>query len=211
MGNAQTTPAATAPASPAAPPHLLATTFGDWTWRCVASADGRAATGCEIGQSVKVNQGGKVIEILNLAVSRANDKAGKVEWALVALTPLDVHLPSEFALTVGGDADKDKAKGKNKDKPKPLLTQYRNCNQMGCFVVTPLDAAMISRLKQEQEAAAFFRLLNGKTVKVVFSLKGFDKAIEALASKDLPPPVVATAAPAPQPNPPAPAPAAPAK
>jgi len=188
IGNAQTPP----PANPAAAaPKLLAQKFDDWTWRCVAPAGGAAPTGCEVAQAVKVNQEGKTVEVLNLAVSKATDKAGKVEYALVALTPLDVHLPSQFGLLIGDD------KAKGKDKQKPILTQYRNCNQMGCFVVMPIDAATVSKFKQAQEGAGFFRLINGKTVKVVFSLKGFDKAIDALASKELPPAAVAAAAPVP--------------
>lgn len=187
-------------AGPDQAPRLLAKRFDDWTWRCVAPADGKTPPTCEAAQTVRVNQNGKAIDILNLAVSRASDKSGKVEWALVTLTPLDVHLPSDFGLTVGGgDGKVNQAKSKTdrsaKDSEKPTLTRYRNCNQMGCFVVTPLDAAMITRLKQAHEGAGFFRLVNGKTVKVVFSLKGFDKAIEALAGKDLPPPVAVTDAP----------------
>jgi len=165
-------PASTAPASSA--PRLLAQRFDDWIWRCSVPAD--AGPSCEIAQSVRVSQDGKAVDILNLAVSRANDKAGKVEWALIVLTPLDVHLPSDFALTIGGD----------KSKIKPIMSHYRNCNHLGCFVVTPLDAATINSFKQAQEGAGFFRLLNGKTVKVVFSLKGFDKALDGLTSKTLP-------------------------
>ena len=173
-------------------PRLLAQRFDDWIWRCSVSASTNPS--CEIAQSVRVNQDGKAVDILNLAVSRANDKAGKVEWALIALTPMDVHLPSEFALTVGSE----------KSKLKPIMSHYRNCNQMGCFVVTPLDAATISSFKQAQEGAGFFRLLNGKTIKVVFSLKGFDKAIDSLASKALPS-AAASSAPAPVATAPTPA------
>lgn len=180
-----------AAATPAAP-RLLAQRYDDWVWRCVVPGDSSVATSCEVAQSVTVNQDGRAIDILNLAISRANDKAGNVSWAMVALTPLDVFLPAEFGLTVGDGTTA--AKGSNKkdsNPPAPTLTPYRNCNQLGCFVIIPLDDATVVRFRNSQEGAGFFRLLNGKTVKVVFSLKGFDKAFASLASKALPPPVVA--------------------
>ena len=179
-------PASPAIAAPAAP-RLLTKKFDDWTWRCVAPADGKSPASCETALTVRVNQDGKTIEILNLAVSKADDKAGKVSHALVALTPFDVHLPSQFGLTISD------SRAAEKDRPKPIVAPYRNCNQQGCFVVTPLDATTIARLRAAQEGAGFFRLIDGKTVKVVFSLKGFDKAIDALGSKELPPPAAVAA------------------
>lgn len=213
-------PAGTAPRAPnpagaastPAAPRLLAQRFDDWVWRCVVPGDASAATSCEVAQSVTVNQDGRAIDILNLAISRANDKAGKVSWAMVALTPLDVFLPDGFGLTVGDDTA-TAAKGGNKKDNTPAMptpTPYRNCNQLGCFVIIPLDDPTVIRLRTSQEGAGFFRLLNGKTVKVVFSLKGFDKAFASLASKALPPPVVANMS-APQATAAQPAPASQAK
>ncbi|EHH05417.1 hypothetical protein ATCR1_14841 [Agrobacterium tumefaciens CCNWGS0286] len=39
-----------------------------------------------------VDQGGKPVEVLNLAISRANDKAGKANWVLLACTVPDTEL-----------------------------------------------------------------------------------------------------------------------
>lgn len=148
--------------------------FDDWTLRCFLppkNKDGSTAT-CEIAQPLMVNQDGKPVEILNLAVSRASDKAGKADWALVVLTPLDVQLSSDFGFAAGS--------------AKPSLLRYRNCNQLGCFVIVPLDRERINQMKRAADGAAFFRLLNGQAVKVTFSLKGFTKAFEALSSGTVP-------------------------
>ncbi|QCL76497.1 MULTISPECIES: invasion associated locus B family protein [Agrobacterium] len=150
--------------------------FDDWTLRCVvaAGADHKVPqkASCEIAQPLMVDQGGKPVEVLNLAISRANDKAGKANWALVALTPLDVHLASDFGFGAGS--------------AKPSLVRYRNCNHAGCFVIIPLDNSLISQMKQASNGATFFRLLGGQAVKVSFSLKGFTKAFDALSAGTVP-------------------------
>ena len=152
--------------------------FDDWTLRCVVAAttDDKAPEkpACEIAQPLMVDQGGKPVEVLNLAVSHASDKAGKATWALVVLTPLDVHLASDFGFGAGS--------------AKPSLVRYRNCNHAGCFVIIPLDNNRIGQLKQASDGATFFRLLNGQTVKVSFSLKGFTKAFDALSAGTVPAP-----------------------
>lgn len=150
--------------------------FDDWTLRCVVAAETGDKTpekpACEIAQPLMVDQGGKPVEVLNLAISHANDKAGKANWALVALTPLDVHLASDFGFGAGS--------------AKPSLARYRNCNHAGCFVIIPLDDNRISQMKQASDGATFFRLLNGQAVKVSFSLKGFTKAFDALSAGTVP-------------------------
>lgn len=150
--------------------------FDDWTLRCVVppATNEKPATppACEIAQPLMVNEDGKPVEILNLAVSRANDKAGKADWALVVLTPLDVHLASDFGFAAGA--------------VKPSLLKYRNCNHLGCFVIVPLDRDRLAQMKKATDGTAYFRLLNSQTVKVSFSLKGFTKAFDALASGTIP-------------------------
>jgi invasion protein IalB len=150
--------------------------FDDWMLRCVVAAgvdhNVPEKASCEIAQPLMVDQGGKPVEVLNLAISRANDKAGKANWALVALTPLDVHLASDFGFGAGS--------------AKPSLVRYRNCNHAGCFVIIPLDNNRISQMKQASDGATFFRLLNGQAVKVSFSLKGFTRAFDALSAGIVP-------------------------
>lgn len=115
-----------------------------------------------------VDVDGKPVELLNLAVTRASDKAGEAKWAMVVLTPLDVQLNADFGLAIG--------------TAEPVLLRYRNCNRLGCFVLAPLDDRRIRQLERAAAGAVYFRLLDGQAVKVSFSLKGFTKAMVALSS-----------------------------
>ena len=153
-------------------PELVPQRFEDWTLRCARQAS--AAAACELSQSVKISRDGKLMEVISLAVSRAKDKADKINWALVAVTPLDVHLPSKFGISVG--------------KAAVTTAPYRNCNRFGCWAVVPLDAELIERFQAQNGAAALFRTLDGKTVRIVFSLKGFTKSFRALSSGKQPAP-----------------------
>jgi invasion protein IalB len=149
---------------------ITAERFDDWTLRCVTAA--ATSPACEVTQPLMVSHDGEPVEILKLAVSRASDKAGKADWALVVLTPLDVHLPADFGFATGA--------------AKPVLLKYRNCNQLGCFVIVPLENERLGAMKKASDGTAYFRLLNGQTVKVSFSLKGFTKAFDALATGKVP-------------------------
>ncbi|MDX8354529.1 invasion associated locus B family protein [Cognatiyoonia sp. IB215182] len=151
---------------------VVAEQFEDWQHRCISHKRPDQTAACELSQSVQVDQDGRSVEVLNIALSRADDAAGSVGWALVVLTPRDVHLPSDFGLKLGNTA--------------PFLTRYRNCNEAGCWVVVPADEAVLSAMKRGIEGAANFRLLNGQVVSVVFSLRGFTAGFEALAAGQIP-------------------------
>lgn len=151
--------------------------YDDWTYQCLLptkQAEDESEPKCEISQSVQAEQNGTNVELFNVALIRADDKAGKVKWALVILTPLglNIHLPSDFGLIVG--------------KKKPFLTRFRNCNAQGCQVVIPADNSLLRSLKRANNGAGLFRLLNGKVIRVEFSLKGFTKAFNALTSGNPP-------------------------
>ncbi|NKC14518.1 MAG: hypothetical protein GKR94_20750 [Gammaproteobacteria bacterium] len=68
---------------------------------------------------------------------------------------------------------------------RPFPTRFRHCNAQGCQVVIPADHSLLTNLKRANNGAGLFRLLNGKVIRVEFSLKGFTKAFNALASGDL--------------------------
>lgn len=164
-------------------PEKFEQAYADWTLSCIRGPATTVAVGakkttsnkCEIVQTVTAAAGGKPVQLLELGVSPAKDKAGKVDWALVVLTPLDVLLSSDFGLEAG--------------HKKPELFRYRNCNHLGCFAVVPLGRKLLAGLKRESKGATYFRLLNGQAVKVVFSLKGFSKAFDALESGKEPEPL----------------------
>lgn len=148
--------------------NLTSHAFDDWTLHCAEETDaaGKAVRHCEIAQAVAVADEGRAVEMLRLAVSRSGE-GGKNAFTLVALAPLDVHLPSQFGL-FAGDA-------------KLALAPYRNCNPNGCFVLIPLSKQDIKRLKRARQGAALFRDLGGRPIKLSFSLMGFTKAFDSLA------------------------------
>lgn len=153
-------------------PTVVAEHFEDWQYRCISPHGPDQTTACELSQSVQVNQNGRRVEVLNVSLSRADDAAGNVGWALVVLTPQDVHLPSDFGLELGNTA--------------PFLVRFRNCNDAGCWVVIPADDTVLSAMKRGLEGAANFRLLNGQVVSVIFSLRGFTAGFEALGAGQIP-------------------------
>lgn len=163
-------------AGAAAAPSVSEIRFDDWVLRCVAQPidvktkpDASAKAACELAQSVKATLSGKEVPVLEIAVSPAADKAGKARHALVVLTPLDVLLSSDFGLQIG--------------KGKQEVYRYRNCNHLGCFAVVPLTRERLNALVASRDAAMFFRLLDGQTVKIMVSLKGFGQALEAFSAK----------------------------
>ena len=147
-------------------PDIWSEQFTDWTYTCVT---GPAASepSCKLSQSVQIEQDGQLVEVLSLALSPAEDKTGNVEWALIVLTPQDVHLPSDFGLSFGA--------------AEPVLTRYRNCNLLGCWGVVPANARVLAGMKRAMDGGGHFRLLDGQVVKVVFSLRGFTAGFNALA------------------------------
>jgi invasion protein IalB len=162
-------------------PDISGQRFEDRVYRCAgAGSEFPGAASCEIFQSVQVEQGGQRIEVVNLAISAA--RAGEAgapsaaQWQLIALAPLDSHLPSGLGLIVG--------------KRKRLTESFRNCNHAGCWVVMPADGAMIDAMKRAAKGEVRFRLLGGQSVSVVFSLSGFTAAFDALSSGILPVPAV---------------------
>jgi invasion protein IalB len=151
--------------------------FGDWTLKCVTAARTEQSTKnpdhvCEIFQSVAVDDQGQPVEIMSLAVASFSRLKGKARYTLVAVVPLDVHLPSDFRLSAGGT--------------ELALARYRNCDNRGCFVLVPLSDKAIKRLKKAMDGGAHFTDIAGRPIKVVFSLRGFTKAFDSLASGAVP-------------------------
>ncbi len=145
--------------------------FQDWTWRCLVpekDGDAKRSGGCEIRQTLQSKEGEQNLTLLRLAVSKASDKAGKVDWALVVVTPLNVALAADIGLSAG--------------PTEPETIRYRNCTHEGCYAIFPLNEKRLQKMKSAQNGAIFFRVLNGQAIKVPFSLMGFTKAFNVLQS-----------------------------
>ena len=157
--------------------------YDDWYYRCIEqTADKKSpARQCEVLQvaQVKSPSGDKNskkvaqnVSVLTLAFSKGlpDKKSKKRAVLLTILTPLNIHLPSGFEITV--------------DKNKPIKNVYRNCNQAGCWVNAQLSARDMKRLKKGKFGLGQMRLLNGQNVRIKFSLKGLGQALAALEKEE---------------------------
>lgn len=156
--------------------------FEDWYYRCIAPAGKSNASElqCEVLQVAQVktpskgddtsSTSDKSVSVLTLAFSKGLPAKGKKKRDILftVLTPLNIHLPSGFEVTV--------------DKGKPVKHTYRNCNQAGCWVNAQLSQKDVQRLKRGAFGVGQMRLLNGQNVRIKFSLKGLKRALAALES-----------------------------
>lgn len=157
--------------------------YNDWYYRCIEQkADKKSpARQCEVLQVAQVKspsadktskKAAQNVSVLTLAFSKGlpDKKSKKRAVLLTVLTPLNIHLPSGFELTV--------------DKNKPIKNVYRNCNQAGCWVNAQLSARDMKRLKKGKFGLGQMRLLNGQNVRIKFSLKGLGQALAALEKEE---------------------------
>lgn len=157
--------------------------YNDWYYRCLdqnksAKTKKITAKQCEVLQVAQVKtppketqkktDAEKNVSVLTLAFSRGLPKKGSKKRGvlLTVLTPLNIHLPSGFTLTV--------------DKKKPFNIAYRNCNQAGCWVNAELQEKHLNYMKKGKSGFGQMRLLNGQNVRIKFSLKGLESALAAL-------------------------------
>jgi len=156
--------------------------FDDWYYRCIEQTTAKKAPPrqCEVLQVAQVKSPSKDkktketsqnVSVLTLAFSKGlpDKKTKKRAVLLTVLTPLNIHLPSGFQLTV--------------DKNKALKHVYRNCNQAGCWVNTQLSPRDMQRLKKGKFGFGQMKLLNGQNVRIKFSLKGLASALTALGKE----------------------------
>jgi len=157
--------------------------YNDWYYRCIEQKTDKKspARQCEVLQVAQVKspstdktskKSAQNVSVLTLAFSKGlpDKKSKKRAVLLTVLTPLNIHLPSGFDLTV--------------DKNKPIKNVYRNCNQAGCWVNAQLSNRDMKRLKQGRFGLGQMRLLNGQNVRIKFSLKGLGRALAALEKEE---------------------------
>lgn len=147
--------------------QFIAQKFDDWYYRC----SGQPSDNCEVAQIAQVQNGGKNVSVLTLAIapkSVGTGKKAKTALTLTALLPLNVFLPAGFSINRNG-------------KPLAKLA-YRNCNQAGCWAQQALEPRDISSLGGSESAEGVVRLMNGQDVNIRFSLKGLKQALEKLQS-----------------------------
>lgn len=115
-----------------------------------------------------MKRGEETVTVLSIAIAlSAPDKKGqRPNLLMTSVTPLNVYLPAGLRFSIAG---KDVIK-----------SDYRNCNQSGCWAQKTIDRKTLTALQKAVEAEGHFRLVNGQNVNIKFSLKGFSEAIAAL-------------------------------
>ncbi|WP_299150247.1 invasion associated locus B family protein [uncultured Tateyamaria sp.] len=147
------------------PFHALAQDTVDWSvpqefedWRVTCTA--QASETCRVWQRVQIAHEGKTQDVM--AVSVAPSDEGLV---LLVQVPIDVFLPADFGLRIDGQNER--------------RVRYRNCNQAGCWVLIVLNDRLLRQLQSGLTAETAMSLVEGETVRVSFSLRGFTAAMAA--------------------------------
>ncbi|MEX3017920.1 invasion associated locus B family protein [Gymnodinialimonas hymeniacidonis] len=145
-----------APASAQDEAALAVEAHEDWRVSC----PGETADSCRVWQRVQVPYGDDLQDVMAVSVAPA-------DGGLVVLfqVPLDVYLPADFGLRVDGTGER--------------RVRYRNCNETGCWVLMRGDSGVLSSFRRGITAEAALSLVEGETVRISFSLRGFTAAMAA--------------------------------
>jgi invasion protein IalB len=130
--------------------------FEDWRVSCPQAV----ADSCRVWQRVQVQHDGLAQDVMAVSIAPADEGL-----ALLVQLPLDVYLPADFGLRIDGQNER--------------RIRYRNCNEAGCWVILPADQALIGQLRRGISAEAALALVEGETVRISFSLRGFTAALNA--------------------------------
>lgn len=192
---AGTAPAAPANGEPQPGQAYIRETFGDWSMRCIKTAENRDP--CELYQLLKDADGGAVAEASVIPV----DVEGEVKAIVTFVAPLETDLQHGLRLQI--------------DTNQPTGYPFMVCAQIGCISRVGLNEEQLSTFKRGNAGSATlqpFGVSPERAVKLTMPLKGFTAGLDAVtkALKEVEAAAPAPAAPAAAPASGAPA-AAPAQ
>ena len=144
------------PSETGAPSSGLVQAHQDWRVSCPQNTP----ESCRVWQRVQVEHEGSTQDVMSVSFAPANEG-----FALLVQLPLDVYLPDDFGLRVDGRGER--------------RIRYRNCNETGCWVVAPADDRLLNQFRRGITAEAAINLIEGETVRISFSLRGFTAAFAA--------------------------------
>jgi len=151
-------------AGPADVPTMMV--YDDWRLICPARKDKDA--NCRMSQDIVDSKAGQSIASLVLLKELSKDK--KTESTVLAVNvPLNVLLDPGIGLKFGND---------NKTYP------FKTCLEGGCVAMVPVDDQLEKTIAGTSDAAISVARLDGKTVQLPFSTKGFAEARKAYKSFD---------------------------
>ena len=131
-------------------------------WRLSCPAASQADRSCAISNDLQDSKSGR--RIAQMVIAR-----GKTGPVLVVTVPFDVLLPAGVGLAVG-DA-------------KPRTYPYQICNQSGCIAEIPFGDDLRAAMHQPGQGKLIVASLSRKSVSILFPLKGFARADEAMSSR----------------------------
>jgi invasion protein IalB len=150
-------PEASAPLTAA--PDRTTETFGEWSVVCAASG-AAGERPCEVDTSIVLR--GQSAPFARIAVLRpAKDQA----LQLIAVVPVDIATASPAKISAGA--------GQNE-----LILPFRSCVPSGCVAGTEVSKEQLQALEKTQGQLTLVDAA-GKSASVQFSLRGFDRALDA--------------------------------
>jgi invasion protein IalB len=151
----------------AAKPGMETKDFEDWRLQCAKTPQGGRAN-CRIYQRIVLQQGKAPVLAAFVIIAKINDKPVPV---MKVVTPLGVDLSAGVAMKV--------------DEEKQVNLPYQVCLPGGCIARLAPDSDFLGKLRHGQKFLAGFRRAQvAQTSTFSLSLKGFGKALAALAGKD---------------------------
>lgn len=131
-------------------------------WRLICPARKEKDAHCRITQDVVDSNSGQAVASLSIVSEVNKDK--KTTKVMVVNVPLGVAIEPGLGLKVGGETK---------------TAAYRTCLDGGCVAVLPDDEALEKSIANTSDASLNVGRLDGKTVSLPFSTKGFADARKA--------------------------------
>lgn len=137
--------------------------FRDWTARCTVEPNTQAKV-CVLEQIVFSDDGER--PMLRAAAGYLEQPGGVFEPAILTTVPLMVALQPGLAVSVdGGDA---------------FIADFHHCTPEGCVAGLPLDERVMGAFRRGADAEIRVATIDGATVAMTLSLRGFSAGFEAL-------------------------------
>jgi len=150
----------------AGPPDVTTiSAFDDWRLICPAMKEKDAS--CRMTQDVIDSKSGQ--SIASLVVLKEVDKDKKESTVLAVNVPLNVLLEPGLGLKFGNEIK---------------TYQYKTCTEGGCVAVVPYDDSIQASLSAAGDSSISVARLDGKTIELPFSTKGFVDARKAFEHFD---------------------------
>jgi invasion protein IalB len=150
----------------AGPPDVMTIlAYDDWRLICPSTTQKDAT--CRMSQDIVDNKSGQ--SIASLVILKQTEKDKKQTTVLAVSVPLNVLLEPGLGLKFG-----------NELKTYP----YKTCTEGGCIAIIPYDDGIEKSISGSTDASISVARLDGKTVQLPFSTKGFTDARKAFVNSD---------------------------